>query len=452
MTQTTAVLYALGVLIFVVVLGFSIALHEIGHLLPAKRFGVKVTQYMVGFGPTMWSRQRGETEYGIKWIPLGGYVRMIGMFPPRPGEDEHHLRDSSTGAFQTLAEDARRASAEEVAPGDEDRVFYKLAPWKKMIVMLGGPSMNLILAVLIFTALIVAVGDPRSPQTTTSIGSVSICMVKAGQTPPSSADCPLEQQTPAYRAGVQPRDKVLSLNGVPITDWAAERQAIRELAGQTVPMVVERDGTQMTLTITPVPNDVYVLDEAGNVKLDADGKPLITQAGFIGVTPRQVFVPGSLADVPSYTWEVFSGSVAALVHLPARLVDVAQAAFGTEARDPNGPIGIVGVGRLTGEAVALDILDVREKTAFVLGILGSLNMFLFVLNLVPLLPLDGGHVAGAIWESLKRRGAKLLKRPDPGPVDVAKALPLVYVMSVVLIGMSLLLLYADIVRPITLRG
>lgn len=450
--MTTTLLYALGVLIFILVLGFSIALHEVGHLLPAKRFGVKVTQYMIGFGPTVLSWRRGETEYGVKWIPLGGYVRMIGMYPPRAGEDERHLRGSSTGAFQTMSEDARRASAEEIEPGDEDRVFYKLTPWRKMIVMLGGPSMNLVLAVVIFFALIVAVGDPRHPQTTTTIGTVSICMVKAGETAPADGSCPVDQQTPAYRAGVQPRDTVISMNGVRITDWNTERAMIRDLAGTTVPMVVERNGEQLTLSITPVSNDVPALDADGKAVLDANGEPVLTQAGFIGVSPRQELVPGAAADVPGYVWEVFSGSVSALVHLPQRLVDVAQAAFGAEERDPNGPIGIVGVGRLTGEAVSMDVLDIREKTALVLGILGSLNMFLFVLNLVPLLPLDGGHVAGAAWESIRRRLALLRKRPDPGPVDVAKALPLVYVMSVVLVGMSLLLLYADIVRPITLRG
>src|SRR3954451_5639527 len=116
----TVLFYVLGVLLFAVGLAASIALHEIGHLVPAKRSGVKVTQYMVGFGPTMWSRRRGETEYGVKWIPLGGYIRMIGLFPPKPGEDPRRLRASSTGPFRAMVDDARRVSMEEVAPGDED--------------------------------------------------------------------------------------------------------------------------------------------------------------------------------------------------------------------------------------------------------------------------------------------------------------------------------------------
>jgi membrane-associated protease RseP (regulator of RpoE activity) len=451
-TAVTTLLYTLGVAIFVVALGASIALHEVGHLLPAKRFGVKVTQYMIGFGPTIASWRRGETEYGIKGVPLGGYVKMIGMFPPRPGEDDQHLRDSSTGAFQTLAEDARRAGAEEIQPGDEDRVFYKLPVAKKVTVMLGGPVMNLLLAIGLFTVLIVGLGDPRAPQITTTVDTVSLCMAPATEAKSATADCDEAARTPASKAGLLPGDRIVAMNGVPIDSWQTERELIRTLADTPVPLVVERDGRRLTLTITPVSNTVYQLDAQGEPVLGPDGTPLTTQAGFIGVSPQTVYQTRPLTAVPSYVWEVFTGSVDALVHLPQRMVDVAQAAFGTEARDPNGPIGIVGVGRITGEAVSLEGFDVREKASLVVGILGSLNMFLFVLNLVPLLPLDGGHVAGALWEGLRRRIAALLKRPDPGPVDVAKALPLVYVMSALLIAMSLMLLYADIVRPIRLGG
>ncbi len=448
----TALLYALGVVIFVVALGLSVGLHEVGHLLPAKRFGVKVTQYMIGFGPTVASWRRGETEYGIKWVPLGGYVRMIGMFPPRPGEDDRHLRGSSTGALQTMAEDARRASAEEVSPGDENRVFYKLTVPRKVVVMMGGPVMNLVIAIVLFTVLLVGIGDPRKAEPTTTIDSVSICMVAAGQPVPAKPSCAASQQTPAYKAGLKPRDEIVSINGVAITDWNSERALIRDLAGKTVPMVVVRDGQRLTLSITPVPTAVAALDADGNPRVDANGKTETVRAGFIGVSPRTELLTSSITEVPGYVWDAFTGTLAALGHLPVRLVEVAKAAFGSGPRDPNGPISIVGVGRLTGEAVSLDSIDVREKASFVVGILGSLNMFLFVLNLVPLLPLDGGHVAGALWEGLRRQVAKVRRRPDPGPVDVAKALPLVYVMSVVLVGMSLLLIYADIVRPVTLRG
>ena len=166
-------MYLLGVLFIVLGVGVSIALHEIGHLLPAKRFGVKVTQYMIGFGPTVWSRRRGETEYGVKAIPLGGYIRMIGMFPPKPGADPSQLRSSSTGRFSLLMDQARQDSMEEVQPGDEDRVFYKLSVPKKLVVMLGGPTMNLLIAVVLLTAVATTYG---MRELTPQISSVSQCV------------------------------------------------------------------------------------------------------------------------------------------------------------------------------------------------------------------------------------------------------------------------------------
>ena len=169
-------LFLVGVLVVVVGVALSIALHEIGHLVPAKKFGVKVTQYMVGFGPTMWSRRRGETEYGIKAIPLGGYVRMVGMLPPRKGDAEGQLRTVSTGRFSQMVDQARADSMEEVRPEDRDRVFYKLSPGKKIIVMLGGPLMNLLIAFVLITGVITLYG---LPQVAPKVGLISECVPTA---------------------------------------------------------------------------------------------------------------------------------------------------------------------------------------------------------------------------------------------------------------------------------
>ncbi len=176
----TTVAFVLGVLFMAAGVAVSIALHEVGHLVPAKRFGVRVTQYMVGFGPTVWSRRRGETEYGVKAIPLGGYIRMIGMFPPRAGDPEGTLRASSTGRFSQLMDEARAASLEEVRPGDEDRVFYRLSVPKKVLVMMGGPLMNLLIGIVLLTVL-VTVHGVLTPQKGAEVASVAQCVVPATQ-------------------------------------------------------------------------------------------------------------------------------------------------------------------------------------------------------------------------------------------------------------------------------
>jgi membrane-associated protease RseP (regulator of RpoE activity) len=146
------VLFLVGVLLAAVAIAASIALHELGHLVPAKLFGVRVTQYMVGFGRTVFSRRRGETEYGLKAVPLGGYISMVGMYPPaRSGST---ARTAGTGVLQQLAAEARSASAVQLAPGDEDRVFYRLPVWKRIVIMLGGPVMNLLLGTVCLAVLL----------------------------------------------------------------------------------------------------------------------------------------------------------------------------------------------------------------------------------------------------------------------------------------------------------
>ena len=164
----TALAWTLGVVVFVLGIGASIGLHEIGHLVPAKKFGVKVTQYMVGFGPTIWSRRRGETEYGIKGIPLGGYISMSGMFPPlKPGGES---RDASTGFLDTLVSDARTVSAESIQEGEEHRAFWRLATWKRIVIMLGGPSMNLLLAIVLYAIVLCTFGIAVPSTTVSTVG------------------------------------------------------------------------------------------------------------------------------------------------------------------------------------------------------------------------------------------------------------------------------------------
>ncbi|MRX42761.1 peptidase [Agromyces sp. Q22] len=434
-------LFVIGVAIIVVGLAVSIGLHEIGHLVPAKLFGVKVTQYMIGFGPTIWSRRKGETEYGVKAIPLGGYIAMIGMFPP--GKDGH-AKEDSTGFFRTLVQDARDSSADSITPGDEHRAFYRLPVWKRIVVMFGGPFMNLVLAIVLFGVLLMGFGIA---QPSTTIGSVSECALPA--TSERQTCEPGDPAAPGAEAGIQPGDSLLVVAGQPIQTWAESTAIIRAHPDEEIPVVVERDGEEVTLSVTPLLSERYVLDEQGRIVDGADGEPITDQVGFVGIGPAAETVRQPASAVLPMVGENVQAVAGIIVNLPQRLVDVANAAFGPEERDPNGPISVVGVGRVAGEIASLDEIPIASRAAGLVGILASLNVALFVFNLIPLLPLDGGHIAGALWEAIRRGWAKLRNRPDPGPVDLAKLMPLTFAMVIILGGMSALLIYADIVKPIS---
>lgn len=441
-------LFVLGILFMVFGILFSIAWHELGHFIPAKKFGVKVTQFMVGFGPTMFSRNRGETELGVKWIPLGGYIRMIGMYPPGP---DGKVKASSTGRLGTLMEEARQASqAEVLTPADEKRTFYNLSVPKKLVVMLGGPTMNLILATILFAIVLVGFGTP-TPSTTLSRVPATYAPTEftgnssgtGSNSDSSQSTAAKELPTPAAQAGIQPGDTIISYNGENVTSWAQLSDLIRQTPAEQIPVVVERNGQQLTKSVAVVQVERPVI---------VDGKPTkqLQPQGFLGVSPQIDAVKQPITVVPGYMWDLTIRSGQALLSFPAKLVGVAQAAFAGDQRDPEGPVGVVGVGRISGEVAAEEQIPAQWRFAQMLGILASLNLFLFLFNLIPLLPLDGGHVAGALWEGARRRLAKLRGLPDPGPVDVAKLLPVAYVVAIVLIGMSVLLVYADIVNPIRL--
>ena len=431
-------LYVFGIVVVLLGIAISIALHEIGHLVPAKRFGVRVGQYMVGFGPTLFSRTRGETEYGIKAIPLGGYISMAGMYPPtKPGAG------AEKGMFKAMIQEARSASDDSILEGHEDRVFYKLPIYKRIIIMLGGPVMNLLIAIVLFAIVLSGIGIMKE---TTTIQSVSECVLPATSTRQvcRAGDTP----TPANTAGLMPGDTILSFNDTPVSTWKQESAIITRSAGTPLVMQVLRAGKTIELTATPIETVRFSYDDRGVQIKDAQGKPVLRTVGFLGVGPAASLQRQPISTVLPAVGTTIAADVALIANLPNKMIGVAEAAFGPAKRDPSSPMSIVGAGRIAGEVSAATSAPFLARFSTLLGILASLNVALFAFNLVPLLPLDGGHVAGALWEGIRKTFAKVFRRKDPGPVDAAKLVPLTYGVVILLIAMTLLLIYADIVKPI----
>ena len=453
----TAADYTLGVVIFILAILVSIGLHEFGHLIPAKKFGGKVTQWFIGFGPTVWSRRIGETEYGVKAFPLGGYVKIVGMLPPgaeQLDEDRDHpvfdergervirLRKSNTGVFAQLVSDARAAEWEHVSAGDEDRLFYRMAWWKKVIVMAGGPTVNILIAFFLFWGVIGTIGYVDRVETRPVVDQVIPCIVPADEDGRACTAAELrENPTPARQAGLQPGDRFVSFNGEEISDWEQIREAIRGNGGQVATLGIERDGRVI---------DVRVRTEVTPRPLDTDNPEELTPVGFLGVDPVQeeIYATGGPIVTADYMAESTVHVVVAIGQLPASLWDVVQALAGLEERDPNGPVSIVGGGRLAGEIAASEQLVTTEKVAMLATAVATFNLFIGLFNFIPLLPLDGGHIASALWEALRRGFSRLRGRPDPGYVDAAKLLPVAYVVASGLLVMGLVLIVADIFIPV----
>ncbi|GAA2101664.1 site-2 protease family protein [Microlunatus panaciterrae] len=429
------VIYILGAVLFFALVMASIALHEVGHLVPGKLFGVKTTQYFVGFGKTLWARRFGETEFGVKALPLGGYVRFVGMYPPSK-EAPTKVMAARTGIFQSLADQARSAEWEDITPEDEGRLFYQKKTWQKLIIMAGGPAMNILLAFLILLAVTGLYGMPRTQLT---VSHVSECIVPASR---ADQTCRAgDPKTPAFQAGVRPGDKIVAFNGQRITSWDQMSELIRANLDHRAVVTVERSGQRVDLApvntvITGVP---HKWDPSRTV-----------QAGFFGVSPDQALERGGPIVVLQDMWRMTRQTGYALVRFPAKVYFTAANLVTGKPRDVYGPMSIVGASRVAGEVAATDKINAADKVATLFSLLGSVNLFVALFNFVPLLPLDGGHIAGALYEGLRRWLAKLLGRPDPGHVDTAKMLPVAYVVGGIIALSGAVLILADIIDPIKL--
>jgi membrane-associated protease RseP (regulator of RpoE activity) len=449
-------LTTLGIVAFAFGLLFSIGFHELGHFMWARTFGMRVPQFMVGFGPTVFSRRRGETEYGIKAIPLGGYIRIVGMIPPaEEGESKRATR------MRSFIAEVRGQALNDVLPTDGDRVFYKKPWWQRVIVMFAGPFHNLVLAVVFFSVVLVGFGKP---EVTTTLASVPGCVIPAGAESASakdpcsvpltadgkrctagSAGCALPEESPAAKAGLRAGDTILALDGKKISQqpqdgWDQVQAAIRRSIDTPVVFTIRRDGERQDLTVTPIENKVYAEQNSDKT----------ISVGFVGISPAQAYVRQSITTVPGFIGTAIEGSVTKLAQMPQRVPQLFGATFLGEQRDQNGPIGVVGVSRISGEVFAFDKFTTTEKVSYFFQLLAGVNLVLFLFNLLPIYPLDGGHVAGALYEKLRASVARVRGRPDPGPFDIARLMPVAYVVAGLFLALSALLFIADIVNPITL--
>lgn len=420
---------AVAVAFFALIMA-SIALHEVGHMVPAKLFGVRVPRYFVGFGPTIRSWRRGDTEYGFKWVPLGGFVELAGMYPPAPGSAQ------AQGRLARNIEKARAKTWKDIGPDDIDsgRLFYQKPTWQKLIIMAGGPAMNLLIAFLLMLAVTGLYGAVR-PQTT--VAAVEPCII----TDTTRTECaPTDPISPAAAAGMQPGDRIVTFNGTTITGHQQLADLIRDNGDRAADITVLRDG--QTVHLTPVHTVVAAVTDP----LDASHT---VQAGFLGFSPEKELVRGGPGDVIADMWNISVQTFVALAQFPVKVWHVAVGMVTGQPRSVHDPISIIGASSIAGQVAASGQVTAADKAAVFANLLASVNLFLALFNFLPLPPLDGGHIAGALYEWVRRRVAKLTGRTYTY-FDTTRLLPVANVMALLLLVAGVVLIVADIVTPLTL--
>ncbi len=377
----------LGILAFVVALLFSVMVHEFGHYITARKFGMRISEFFLGFGKRIWSFQRGETEFGLKAIPAGGYCKIEGMAPN-----------------------------DEMPEGEEGRAFYKASSAKKLIVLGAGSFLHFVLGFLLLFLLFVGIGTNQVLPVISEVVSNSA----------------------AQAAGIQPGDEIVAINGKKVTEWYKDVEAIRQSQGAELTLDLNRDGELLSIVTNARLTDV-----------DGTKRYVLGIINDVGLKRSSVLL--SVKNSAIITKSFLTESVKSLAKLPEKVPALWGATVRGEERDANGLVGVVGVARVSGQAVGSDTLTPMERLATFVLIVASLNIFVGIFNLLPILPLDGGHMAVAIADEIRAFFARLRGRPRPAPIDVTVLTPITMVVFVVLATLTLLLLVADVINPVTLN-
>ena len=376
---------ALGILAFAVALLLSVMVHEFGHYITAKRFDMKVTEFFLGFGQRIWSFRRGETEFGIKAIPAGGYCRIEGMTP----------RD-------------------EMPAGEEDRAFFTASSLRKLIVLGAGSFAHFLIGFILIFSIFFGVG-------------FNALLPNVAKVSPNSA---------AAAVGFAPGDEILAIDGEAVKDWAKDSLKIAQSNGKPLTFTVQRDGRKLTITATPT----YLAAEKRYML------GIVTQVGI----KHEGFIQ-SIQDSTNATGVLIRESVKSLIALPTKVPQLIRETFGHEKRDPNGLVGVVGAARVSGDALSSAKLSNTERIGTFMLLIASLNIFVGLFNLLPLLPLDGGHMAVAIADEIRAFYARLRGKARPAGIDVNVLTPLTMGVFAVLAVLTVILLIADILNPVSLN-
>ena len=375
----------LGILAFAIALLLSVMVHEFGHYITAKRFDMKVTEFFLGFGKRIWSFTRGETEFGIKAIPAGGYCRIEGMTP----------RD-------------------EMPAGEEARAFFGATTTRKLIVLGAGSFAHFVIGFLLIFSIFFGVG-------------VNTLLSDVTKVSPNSA---------AAAAGFQPGDKIIAIDGKEVTNWYQDSRAIATSKGKELTFTVLRDGAEISISASPS-------------YLESEKRYILGVVTKIG-TQRESFFT-SISESGRAIAVLTRESIKSLVALPTKVPQLIRQTFGGEERDPNGLVGVVGAARVSGDAVSSNKLNNTERFGTFLLLIASLNIFVGIFNLLPLLPLDGGHMAVAITDEVRAFFARLRGKPRPAGIDVNVLTPITMTVFAVLAVLTSILLIADIFNPVSLN-